>query len=107
IDLLASYDGLQILVLGDMGELGADARLYHEEIGFYAKKSGINLLFTLGVLSQSASDLLQQQGAHFSSRQALVSRLLATINEQQKVTLLVKGSRSAKMELVVQDLLES
>ncbi|CAM3793020.1 UDP-N-acetylmuramoyl-tripeptide--D-alanyl-D-alanine ligase [Rheinheimera salexigens] len=107
IDLLASYEGLQILVLGDMGELGADARLYHEEIGFYAKKSGINLLFTLGVLSQSASDLLQQQGAHFSSRQALVSRLLATINEQQKVTLLVKGSRSAKMELVVQDLLES
>jgi UDP-N-acetylmuramoyl-tripeptide--D-alanyl-D-alanine ligase len=106
IDLLASYSGLQILVLGDMGELGSDARLYHEEIGFYAKKAGINLLFTLGVLSQSASDLLQQQGAHFSSRQALVSRLLATINEQQKVTLLVKGSRSAKMELVVQDLLE-
>ncbi|WNO60320.1 UDP-N-acetylmuramoyl-tripeptide--D-alanyl-D-alanine ligase [Rheinheimera sp. MMS21-TC3] len=107
IDLLASYSGTQILVLGDMGELGPDARLYHQEVGLYAKKAGINLLFTLGVLSNSASDLLQQQGAHFSSRQALVSRLLATINEQQKVTLLVKGSRSAKMELVVQDLLES
>lgn len=107
IDLLASYSGTQILVLGDMGELGSDARLYHQEVGLYAKKAGINLLFTLGVLSNSASDLLQQQGAHFSSRQALVSRLLATINEQQKVTLLVKGSRSAKMELVVQDLLES
>lgn len=107
IDLLASYSGTQILVLGDMGELGPDARLYHQEVGLYAKKAGINLLFTLGVLSNSASELLQQQGAHFSSRQALVSRLLATINEQQKVTLLVKGSRSAKMELVVQDLLES
>jgi UDP-N-acetylmuramoyl-tripeptide--D-alanyl-D-alanine ligase len=106
IDLLASYAGFRVLVLGDMAELGADARLYHEEIGLYAKKSGINLLFTLGVLSQSASDLFNGQGAHFSSRQALLQRLIPLITEQQEVTLLVKGSRSAKMELVVQDLLE-
>jgi UDP-N-acetylmuramoyl-tripeptide--D-alanyl-D-alanine ligase len=106
IDLLASYAGYQVLILGDMAELGADARLYHEEIGLYAKKSGINLLFTLGVLSQSASDLFNGQGAHFSSRQALLQRLMPIVSEQQAVTLLVKGSRSAKMELVVQDLLE-
>lgn len=106
IDLLASYNGYRVLVLGDMAELGADARLYHEEIGLYAKEAGINLLFTLGVLSQSASDLFNGQGAHFSSRQALLQRLLPVISEQQEVTLLVKGSRSAKMELVVQDLLE-
>ena len=106
IDLLASYSGYQVLILGDMAELGADARLYHEEIGLYAKKSGINLLFTLGVLSQSASDLFNGQGAHFSSRQALLQRLMPIVSEQQEVTLLVKGSRSAKMELVVQDLLE-
>ena len=106
IDLLASYNGHRVLVLGDMAELGADARLYHEEIGLYAKKAGINLLFTLGVLSQSASDLFNGQGAHFSSRQTLLQRLLPIVSEQQEVTLLVKGSRSAKMELVVQDLLE-
>ena len=106
IDLLASYNGHRVLVLGDMAELGADARLYHEEIGLYAKKAGINLLFTLGVLSQSASDLFNGQGAHFSSRQALLQRLMPVVSEQQEVTLLVKGSRSAKMELVVQDLLE-
>ena len=106
IDLLASYNGYRVLVLGDMAELGADARLYHEEIGLYAKEAGINLLFTLGVLSQSASDLFNGQGAHFSSRQALLQRLMPVVSEQQEVTLLVKGSRSAKMELVVQDLLE-
>lgn len=106
IDLLASYNGYRILLLGDMAELGENARLYHEEIGLYAKQSGINLLFTLGVLSQSASDLFNGQGAHFSSRQALMQRLMPIVSEQQDVTLLVKGSRSAKMELVVQDLLE-
>tara|TARA_R110002126_G_scaffold98045_17_gene228135 strand:+ start:2928 stop:4316 length:1389 start_codon:yes stop_codon:yes gene_type:complete len=106
IDLLASYPGYRVLLLGDMAELGANARLYHEEIGLYAKNASINLLFTLGVLSQSASDLFNGQGAHFSSRQSMLDRLMPIITTQQNVTILVKGSRSAKMELVVQDLLE-
>ncbi|MDX1537702.1 UDP-N-acetylmuramoyl-tripeptide--D-alanyl-D-alanine ligase [Arsukibacterium sp.] len=106
IDLLASYQGYRVLLLGDMAELGANARLYHEEIGLYAKDAGINLLFTLGVLSQSASDLFNGQGSHFSSRQSMLDRLIPLITTQQNVTILVKGSRSAKMELVVQDLLE-
>ncbi len=107
IDLLAAYAGTRILVLGDMGELGPDARMYHEEVGAYAKQSGINLLFTLGVLSQNASELFHQQGAHFSSRAQLLSKLLPYLSSSEEVSILVKGSRSAKMELVVQDLLES
>lgn len=106
IDLLASYPGFRGLLLGDMGELGTDARLYHEQIGEYAKNAGINLLFTVGVLSQSASDLFHEHSAHFSQRQPMLDRLMPVISAQQDVTLLVKGSRSAKMELVVQDLLE-
>ena len=106
IDLLATYPGFRVLVFGDMGELGADARLYHEEVGLYAKQKGINLLFTLGVLSQSASDLFNGQGAHFSSRQQLIQKLSPILDQQSDATVLVKGSRSAKMELVVQDLLE-
>jgi len=106
IDLLATYPGFRVLVFGDMGELGADARLYHEEVGLYAKQKGINLLFTLGVLSQSASDLFNGQGAHFSSRQQLIQKLSPILDLQSDATVLVKGSRSAKMELVVQDLLE-
>lgn len=106
IDLLASYPGFRGLLLGDMGELGSEAPSYHQQIGEYAAKSGINLLFTVGVLSQHASDLFQGQRAHFSQRQALLDQLLPIILAQQEVTLLVKGSRSAKMELVVQDLLE-
>ncbi len=107
IDLLAAYAGTRILVLGDMGELGPDARMYHEEVGAYAKQSGINLLFTLGVLSQNASELFHQNGAHFSSRAQLLSKLLPYLSSNDDVSILVKGSRSAKMELVVQDLLES
>ncbi|WP_333795785.1 UDP-N-acetylmuramoyl-tripeptide--D-alanyl-D-alanine ligase [Rheinheimera sp.] len=105
-DLLASYAGTRILVLGDMGELGPDARLYHEEVGAYAKQAGINHLFTLGVLSQNASELFHAQGAHFSSRSQLVAKLAPFLTGAAEVSILVKGSRSARMELVVQDLLE-
>ncbi|MEE2023137.1 MULTISPECIES: UDP-N-acetylmuramoyl-tripeptide--D-alanyl-D-alanine ligase [Alkalimonas] len=105
IDLLVSYSGQRVLVLGDMAELGTDARLYHEQVGKYAKEQGVNLLFTLGVLSQSASDCFNGQGHHFSARQTLVERLIPYL-AQQATTILVKGSRSANMELVVQDLLE-
>lgn len=107
IDLLASYGGQRILVLGDMAELGPDARAYHEEVGVYAKKAALDGLFTLGVLSQNASDQFAQNGAHFSSRSQLLNRLQAYLHNGGEVTMLVKGSRSAKMELVVQDLLES
>lgn len=106
IDLLAAYGGQRILVLGDMGELGPDARIYHEEVGIYAKQAGINGLFTLGVLSQNASEQFHQNGAHFSSRTQLVSRLQPLLHSNEDVSILVKGSRSARMELVVQDLLE-
>lgn len=114
IDLLASYVGFRGLLLGDMGELGENARFYHEQVGEYAQKAGINLLFTVGVLSQHASDAFRDlqgseatmQSAHFSQRQSMLNQLLPQISTRQDVTLLVKGSRSAKMELVVQDLLE-
>jgi UDP-N-acetylmuramoyl-tripeptide--D-alanyl-D-alanine ligase len=106
IDLLVTYPGQRVLVLGDMAELGANARLYHEEVGLYAREQGVNLLFSLGVLSQSASDVMLAQGAHFSSRQSLVQKLTPILQQAADLTILVKGSRSAKMELVVQDLLE-
>lgn len=103
VELLASYEGRTVLILGDMAELGVDARSYHQEIGEHALKHHIDNLLTLGVLSQSTSVVFEQDGHHFSSRDLLVqhlANLLAT--ETQPITVLVKGSRSARMELVVQ-----
>ncbi|MFT4925585.1 MAG: UDP-N-acetylmuramoyl-tripeptide--D-alanyl-D-alanine ligase, partial [Phenylobacterium sp.] len=56
IDLLTENAGTTIFVFGDMGELGQDARRYHEEVGNYARQKKIDQLFTLGVLSQNASE---------------------------------------------------
>jgi len=111
IDLLANYPGKRILILGDMGELGSDARSYHQEVGEYAKSLDIDDLLTIGVLSQSASDAFAQgrsnNSHHFSDRNQLIKRLQSQlINEQQQVSILVKGSRSAHMEHVVADIMQ-
>ncbi|WOH35832.1 UDP-N-acetylmuramoyl-tripeptide--D-alanyl-D-alanine ligase [Thalassotalea fonticola] len=105
VELLASYPGRGILVLGDMAELGEDARSYHQEIGEHALAQHIDNILTLGVLSQSTSSVFEQDGQHFSSRELLVEHLANLLTEEdQAITVLVKGSRSARMELVVKDI---
>ena len=104
-ELLANYPGFRVLILGDMAELGAEARAYHQEVGEYAKSLGIDALLTLGVLSQSAADGFKEGGQHFSSREKLLAHLYQLLTEQeQQISILVKGSRSAHMEHVVKDL---
>lgn len=102
IDLLASYAGRRVLILGDMAELGADARSYHQEVGEYAKLQQMDDLLTLGVLSQCSADAFEERGVHFSSRQQLLEYLEQILaDESQQISILVKGSRSAHMEHVV------
>ena len=105
IDTLSSFSGVRVLVLGDMAELGEQARYYHEQVGDYARHKGIDYLLTLGVLSQSASTVFDDRGQHFYEVDNLVSNLLSRVeNEQRDISILIKGSRSSKMERVVQAL---
>jgi UDP-N-acetylmuramoyl-tripeptide--D-alanyl-D-alanine ligase len=99
IAVLAGLPGKKVLVLGDMGELGDNARALHAEIGAAAKAAGIDLLFTLGDLSAAAVEAFGQGGRHFEYIEDLlhdVENLLAP-----DVTVLVKGSRFMQMERVV------
>ncbi|RUO30568.1 UDP-N-acetylmuramoyl-tripeptide--D-alanyl-D-alanine ligase [Aliidiomarina sedimenti] len=105
LDVLASFTGYRVMVLGDMGELGAHARGYHEEVGTYAIDSGIDSLFTLGGLSQSASQMFNGHGGqHFDNNDALVDALITIMKQKNDVTILVKGSRSARMERIVESI---
>jgi len=111
-DLLASYSGVRILILGDMGELGSVARSYHQEVGEHAHAQHLDYLLTLGVLSQSSSDAFNMlsgkagNGQHFSSREQLFIKLKELLlDEQQQISILVKGSRSAHMEHVVDEII--
>ena len=98
IDVLASRPGYRVMVLGDMAELGADAEQLHREVGAYALSAGIDQLYSLGSLSASASEVFK--GQHFSDMESLQAPLFNEI-ERSDLSLLVKGSRSSKMDLIV------
>ena len=102
VDLLASFSGRRVLVLGDMAELGEKARFYHEQVGEYAKQSRIDRIYTLGELSQHSSDIFERKGRHFTNVDDLVAALNTDLKaEKCDISILVKGSRSSKMERVV------
>jgi len=107
IDLLAQYQANQVLVCGDMGELGDYAEQEHKTVGEYAQQQGIQKLFTVGNLSQLASHAYNAAAKntvaeHFTDKQQLKEALNAYLSDKEsKTVILVKGSRSAKMEEIV------
>ena len=98
IEVLAELPAPRLLVLGDMGEVGQQGPEFHQEVGTFAKTSGIEALFTLGDLCVHSSQAFE--GAHhFANMDNLQQTVLAQISTYNSV--LVKGSRFMKMERVV------
>ena len=92
------------MVLGDMGELGDSAKQLHRVAGESARSAGLDGLFTIGELSINAMESFGDGAAHFESYEALNKALLDRLNKQ--TTVLIKGSRSMKMERIVNVLTE-
>ncbi|ASJ75891.1 UDP-N-acetylmuramoyl-tripeptide--D-alanyl-D-alanine ligase [Granulosicoccus antarcticus] len=107
VDVLARYEGTRHLVLGDMAELGVDAEALHTKLGEYARQCGVDELWTVGPLSSFAQKAFNDKSAaevhHFTDQEELI----AAIKDQMTadMTVLVKGSRSARMERVVKALM--
>jgi UDP-N-acetylmuramoyl-tripeptide--D-alanyl-D-alanine ligase len=102
IDVLARAGHPRLLVLGDMGELGAHAAACHQEVGAHAREAGIETLYALGDLSAHAVTAFGAGARHFSDIDALIAQLRMTLSPGVAgTTVLVKGSRFMKMERVV------
>ncbi|NVK26214.1 MAG: UDP-N-acetylmuramoyl-tripeptide--D-alanyl-D-alanine ligase [Gammaproteobacteria bacterium] len=111
-DLLSSYQGTSILVLGDMAELGDEGVALHQQVGEHALRTGVDVLLSFGDLSRHASEVFQtaktSSGMHFEQHASLLSELEKRISQtSEPVSVLVKGSRSAKMEVVVAELIKN
>ena len=103
LDMLCTGAGEKIIVLGDMAELGDDARMLHQEAGRKIFSSGVDAFYALGEFSCEAvktySDAGGENGFCFETQGALLDAIRTVLRAD--VTVLVKGSRSMRMERIV------
>lgn len=102
IDLL-SKKSRSILVLGDMGELGADAEQEHREVGSYASAAGIGQLVCKGAFADDYCDGFGAGAKKIASFEELIAYLHEQVSDD--TTILIKGSRFTRMDTVCRGLL--
>ncbi len=98
--------GQKIAVLGTMAELGAFAEEGHKKVGAACGPAGITLLVAVGEGSEWIAEAAKSAGVKdvfvADSTDRAVEKLRAEVKAGD--VMLVKGSRSAKMEKVIEDL---
>lgn len=100
--LCAGTGGSTWCLLGDMRELGKQAVSWHREMGTTAKRLGVDNLFAIGEFADATASGFGPAGRAFSSFDSLVDTLQQVLQKGDRV--LVKGSRGARMERVVDSL---
>jgi len=102
IKVLCAQKGKAWLALGDMAELGDDSEAFHRQAAQTARHLGVEKLFGIGPMSCIASQEFGDAGYCFAQISDMADSILGQIH--QGVNLLVKGSRSAEMEKLVEAL---
>ncbi len=108
IDVLASLEHKTLLILGDMGEVGARGQDFHQEIGEYAKAKNIDEVYTLGELAKhTATAFYKNEKEYININQLSFTKIedlfvILSRNFHRFNTILIKGSRFMQMERVVE-----
>jgi len=97
-------DGRRVAVLGQMNELGEESERGHREVGETAAALGIDELFAVGeagaAIAQAARKAGLEKSSAVDSPEEAARRLSATASPGDLI--LVKGSRTARMERVLE-----
>ena len=104
LDVLVKCDGEPWVVLGAFGELGEDSEQLHFEMGETLKNYGVKRLFAVGELTKQTAAAFGENAQHFASQADLLAELELQLTGNE--TLLIKGSRSQRMENVTTALVE-
>jgi len=97
-----------VFICGRMAELGPQTESLHEELGVAAAKAGVDLLVAVGEEPKTAARVARQTAGHdlqticFDDTQSVCEHVQEFLREDDII--LVKGSRTARLERVVQEL---
>ena len=114
LDILAGLDPTgrrrEVFICGDMAELGNQAEQLHRELGAYIARKGVQLLLAVGTSAKIAA-MAAQENADYDLH---IKCFADTVSARNKLNeyikdydiILVKGSRVAKLEVLVEKLNE-
>ena len=110
--VLAAQTGTQVMVLGDIGELGEAAISEHQSLGRTIATAGIDVLLCVGEYAPytvaGAQEIADISAHAFADKDSLLQYLQSYLQAQQAqpCTVLFKGSRSMQMETLINALVE-
>jgi len=87
----------KIAILGDMLELGEKSKIYHRNIGQFAKNK-VDVVIAVGDLAKN----FPKANLHYSNTEEAIQKILSDFQFLKDDFILIKGSRRMKMENIVQ-----
>lgn len=103
IAMLAGCEGRRTLLLGAMRELGPTSEALHREVGDFARDAGIERFWGVGPELRPAVDAFGSGASWFADCDSAIAALPGEFDFDD--TVLVKGSRGARMERALHALL--
>ncbi|NOU22816.1 MAG: UDP-N-acetylmuramoyl-tripeptide--D-alanyl-D-alanine ligase [Methyloglobulus sp.] len=105
LEVLKNCKGKHWLVLGAFGELGPESPKIHEEIGELIKSKGVVRLLAVGSDAKNTVRVFGKGATFFDSQDELIGALKVELKGDE--TILIKGSRTQRMENVAAALVEN
>jgi len=102
--------GRLVFICGDMAELGEQSETLHNELGTSIAQAKVQVLLTVGRFAKITAAAAKNAAAHSSQVECFEDPLSACNNLEEFIKdydiILVKGSRTAKLEMAVEKLRE-
>jgi UDP-N-acetylmuramoyl-tripeptide--D-alanyl-D-alanine ligase len=103
-ELLRLRRGRAVAVLGDMLELGSYAEAAHRRLGRWMSRFPVDLFIAVGpLMSMAAEEFIAAGGTALRAEDSAAASRLLRAEYTDQDTILVKGSRSMRMEVVLED----
>jgi UDP-N-acetylmuramoyl-tripeptide--D-alanyl-D-alanine ligase len=106
LETLGQMPGRKIAVLGQMNELGAESERGHWRVGKAAAREKIDCLITVGGIAAGIAEAAREHGIKTALTLKDVPEAAALLRSMVRNgdTVLIKGSRSVKMETIIEEL---